>query len=131
MRISDWSSDVCSSDLAARVLVGLCGMRPELRIEIGIGEQQIADMVAIARVTDQAIELTALEDDAVIALVLFVGEAAARILGHGHVDARLDRRVDVAPGAVELGSQERREGLRGRGRGSGEHPSELQALLRI
>src|SRR3546814_20191188 len=74
MRISDWSSDVCSSDLAARVLVGLCGMRPELRIEIGIGEQQIADMVAIARVTDQAIELTALEDDAVIALVLFVGE---------------------------------------------------------
>src|SRR3546814_19561401 len=82
-------------------------MRAELRIEIGIGEQQIADMVAIARVTDQAIELTALEDDAVIALVLFVGEAAARILGHGHVDARLDRRVDVAR------SEERRVGKAG------------------
>src|SRR3546814_13140722 len=43
---------------SARVLVGLCGMRPESWIKIGIGEQQIADMVAIARVTGQAIELT-------------------------------------------------------------------------
>src|SRR3546814_8358058 len=87
MRISDWSSDVCSSDLianlgialhrvdeeyaviealpeeAARVLVGLCGMRPESWIKIGIGEQQIADMVAIARVTRQEIDLTALDGD--------------------------------------------------------------------
>src|SRR3546814_16668292 len=116
MRISDWSSDVCSSDLianlgialhrvdeeyaviealpeeAARVLVGLCGMRPESWIKVGIGEQQIADMVAIARVTGQAIELTALEDDAVIALMLFVGEAATRILGPGPVDAKPEQR---------------------------------------
>src|SRR3546814_15442062 len=48
--------------------------------------------------------------------MLFVGEAATRILGHGHVDARLDRRIDAAPGAVDLGGEERREGPRRRGR---------------
>src|SRR3546814_17217674 len=31
MRISDWSSDVCSSDLAARVPCGRCPARPRTR----------------------------------------------------------------------------------------------------
>src|SRR3546814_17709284 len=79
MRISDWSSDVCSSDLianlgialhrvdeeyaviealpeeAARVMVGLCGMRPEAWIKIGIGAQQIAEMVELTRATGHAV----------------------------------------------------------------------------
>src|SRR3546814_16079750 len=62
---------------AARVLVGLCGMRPKSRIKIGISEQKTPDMVAVARLAGQAEELTALENDAVIALMLFMGEAAA------------------------------------------------------
>src|SRR3546814_14677305 len=90
-------------------------MRPESWLKIGIGEQQIADMVAIARVTGQAIELTAPEDDEVIALMLFVGAAATWFLGHGHFDARLDWRIYAAPGSVDPVGEQRREVQRRRG----------------
>src|SRR3546814_8711317 len=34
MRISDWSSDVCSSDLFEPILAGFCEAYPEIEIEI-------------------------------------------------------------------------------------------------
>src|SRR3546814_11165406 len=84
-------------------------MRPKSRIKIGISEQKTPDMVAVARLAGQAEELTALENDAVIALMLFMGEAAAGILGHGPVDARLDRPIVVAPRPLDLGREPRRD----------------------
>src|SRR3546814_1417451 len=39
---------------AARVLVGLCGMRPKSRLKIGISEQKTTDMVEVARLAGQA-----------------------------------------------------------------------------
>ncbi len=79
-------------------------------------------MVTVPCLARQAEELPALEDRAVIALMLFVREAAAGVLGHGHVDSRLDRCFDTRFGTFDFGREQRRArrcslGLRGSGDG--------------
>src|SRR3546814_4631402 len=58
MRISDWSSDVCSSDLAARragegeEAQGVVEMVPALRFEEYSGERRLLKLSLIERVED-------------------------------------------------------------------------------
>src|SRR3546814_17114091 len=55
MRISDWSSDVCSSDLLAQ-LESLGKRIAKLRAGLGWTQQDLADRVAVSRVALSHIE---------------------------------------------------------------------------
>src|SRR3546814_5137039 len=121
MRVSDWSSDVCSSDLALEELVGLEGGLHPLVVEDVAGKQRELELL----------------DDLVHALGA-VGELPVR--GHGvdaegvhhlhHVGAR--RRVGgvaALPGVAAVEKQRLVRALAAHR--SEEHTSELQSLMRI
>src|SRR3546814_14757756 len=91
MRISDWSSDVCSSDLLERVApaVGRTGIRAKL--------QQLQDAVGV------------------IDLGCHVQERIAHRVGATDVGAGLDQQVELRVAAVfhRARSEERRVGKEG------------------
>src|SRR3546814_4976851 len=110
MRISDWSSDVCSSDLIRVALVGhdrtaggvLRRQRDEAEFRAGEQRQVPGDAAQVEHGAAQGLERGELE-------------LAARELGIGRGDLH----------AVEA------ERLRGVVARSEEHTSELQSLMRI
>src|SRR3546814_5682253 len=102
MRISDWSSDVCSSDLVGALATGDAGLR-DLNLTVGVGLRGVfvggdgQDGGAIA---------PGLQFDARLP-----GYERVGLIGHAY----------YAPGVVSFGDVDRSE----------EHTSELQSLMRI
>src|SRR3546814_9704727 len=119
MRISDWSSDVCSSDLI--------GDRSEF-------ERHQIERLILVRLPRLAIAL--LGQFVERALDIARGEIEERLLPHLVADARcrlphlarlhrVEQPADIASGQIGL-QRPRRVGIR-----SEEHTSELQSLMRI
>src|SRR3546814_4768338 len=112
MRISDWSSDVCSSDLEGSIR--LCRLLEELQrgpfdIAVEIGN---ADHTLVRRIDVLAVDLEILGD-------LPAGGAGERALRH-LLEHRPQIGVHVGkPGVIRIGVR------------SEEHTSELQSLMRI
>src|SRR3546814_3448692 len=107
MRISDWSSDVCSSDLADRVAAVERALRPAQHLDP-------LDVVYVEHRGLRAVQINVVEIDADACL-----ETRHRILLADAADERGERRV---------GAARRLERDVGR---SEEHTSELQSLMRI
>src|SRR3546814_4726974 len=109
VRISDWSSDVCSSDLFA--VLGNAAV-----------ELAVADVGAVAAVEDLDVAAVELLDDSVAGdLFLFLDqEHRVREVDGVRVVFLLQRRIYAAP--FGKGPETAR---------SEEHPSELQSLMRI
>src|SRR3546814_6444408 len=109
MRISDWSSDVCSSDLGRRLADAL-----QAADEGDVDGDQVAGAtgldVALAELAAEALQ----ETDLLVA----EGDLA---LGGGRHLVGVEPGPGVARVAVDGGLQERSE----------EHTSELQSLMRI
>src|SRR3546814_3920457 len=101
MRISDWSSDVCSSDLVARLKAAT-----DLPVAVGFGVRTPEQAAQIARVADGVVVGSAFID-----IIAQHGDAAAP-----HVEAFTRTLADAIHS-----SKERSE----------EHTSELQSLMRI
>src|SRR3546814_9433349 len=114
MRISDWSSDVCSSDLGLRVarVLRAADLDPLARVEPfaqGVGRQ-------VQRIGRQQRAL-----DVVAALLVALAGLLPELVGRfGHADRH--QRQSVVAEVVE----QRRGAVR-----SEEHTSELQSLMRI
>src|SRR3546814_3914240 len=149
MRISDWSSDVCSSDLAGQAVPGQCGgdlqaqpLDPEGRrhladIAAGIGEAELKtetagapDVIAEMRRAQRVL------DDAVAMLHRLLGLEQRRDLDQmlDAEDPREIERDEEGEGGLGLGDQEadRRGGidvLRQFRDRSEEQTSELQSLM--
>src|SRR3546814_2802381 len=110
MRISDWSSDVCSSDLARLV-------EAEERLEnIFVALRRNAGAVVVDGHLDQALAPPGPDRD-VLAVALGVGQQVGEAAAHGFAAQRqhevlLDVQVDRAARSEE-------------------HTSELQSLMRI
>src|SRR3546814_5477151 len=106
MRISDWSSDVCSSDLAPRLDDGEIGGQPRLE-NIALAAE---DFFLFAFGDDRADARARIEaDDARAAGAQPLGERALRI------EFELEKAGQILP--LEFRSEE--------------HTSELQSLMRI
>src|SRR3546814_6181095 len=104
MRISDWSSDVCSSDLVAKIHPGSFRLDEHLRERGGIAEAEVEPLPrdrkdAVRRITDQRQQ--------------FGGDRRGVVEAERIARARLEGR-------------QRAEETR-----SEEHTSELQSLMRI
>src|SRR3546814_3093215 len=137
MRISDWSSDVCSSDLAAHVVVRLDG-------DAGAaGEGDRLDDVGIERALRQEIRTTDLRrllledvdegaaDDLALALGIvdalqLAEEELAGVAVHQRDVVVMAEQLDHLPGLVLAQQAVVDEDAR-----SEEHTSELQSLMRI
>src|SRR3546814_6713590 len=122
MRISDWSSDVCSSDLVAR---------EQLReLEVGFGEERALDAAAAVFQRHERLRLAALADAAHLAGDDHGGfrPPAAAFLGRAVVLAGGPQRVELAEVAADQRGQLVAVGIE-RVR-SEEHTSELQSLMR-
>src|SRR3546814_4407772 len=137
MRISDWSSDVCSSDLAvARVEIGQEASAVVERIGLGIAEALLERLVLveieIARERGIAVALD-LVGEAVVLVLTIADQAgqffvetdpkhalAVRIEGHIIAELRRDGDASLAINRCKIGA-----------RRSEEHTSELQSLMRI
>src|SRR3546814_3742531 len=125
LRISDWSSDVCSSDLVEHFVAQADAVGGEHRAQLVRAQAQVVDGVAPGQLADAAArgeaEGVGMEQLAVVGVGLEHHLVDARVLlripGQAHVHARLEQ------GA---------EGLRQHGRQaarSEEHTSELQSLM--
>src|SRR3546814_6477017 len=101
MRISDWSSDVCSSDLVALVEIRL-----ELRRVSQLGR---ANRRVVLRMREQ--------HDPFVTLPIMEADAPFRRIG-------LEIGCDIAKSQAHVG-------ISVRGKRSEEHTSELQSLMRI
>src|SRR3546814_5231889 len=118
MRISDWSSDVCSSDLGGAHRIGAVGQR-RLR-EVGRGNELVENLVGLGIA-------------AVLKLLAADHIDGHRAVGNGAVadaaagdDDRLRRIERPAAGrSLVIGRLAKRR------RRSEEHTSELQSLMRI
>src|SRR3546814_5602371 len=108
MRISDWSSDVCSSDLHAKAEAG------------DVGGHRLA--VALRRVARRHMADLVAQHAGHLSLVLGKGEQAA-----GDVDVAARQREGIHHRGVENGEGE----IQVRALRSEEHTSELQSLMRI
>src|SRR3546814_13638529 len=102
MRISDWSSDVCSSDLARR-------SRDDRPGETARDPGAAAIAVRIAEEADQAV--VELVDAAAAGQRQLVGDVEADLAERGivAVDAKLLGQPDVAVGAGQIGRASCRE----------------------
>src|SRR3546814_5908519 len=109
MRISDWSSDVCSSDLEQVVGIRLLVRRHVLAHVVGA-----EDAVQVAAVVVLQLELLA-----GLVLVHRHQHVAKLVLGGVDVDERMRLELAIRTDALE-------QPLR-----SEEHTSELQSLMRI
>src|SRR3546814_6353846 len=101
MRISDWSSDVCSSDLYRAIFGAVVVQAVDAFIHEGGDEQRHADRQVPAE-----------------------AKARQRIL------ADMGDLADEAPRALERQHRDQRRGEHPRCRRSEEHTSELQSLMR-
>src|SRR3546814_1844691 len=120
MRISDWSSDVCSSDLYQ----GHGGIDVK-----GFG-QIVERPLLKGRYRTVQIGKRRHDDDRQIGVALLdaMQKTQAVLAGHAHVSQQYRRRGAVQ-GFERLGG--RSETLSGHGSRSEEHTSELQSLMRI
>src|SRR3546814_6364900 len=121
MRISDWSSDVCSSDLGRQLVDWLAARGPgEKTFELGgqefVGRSATPTPESIGRVSRLVAMLRANTD--------------VRVTIIGHTDPSGDKEADHALGIAraEALAQRLREGGVSR---SEEHKCELQSLMRI
>src|SRR3546814_1911814 len=114
MRISDWSSDVCSSDLSRRSQRHADAVEQE-------GEGDVLHHLAIAVAADlprlHDIRKPVVQDDDVGGID---GDVGAR--AHGDGDLRLHQRRSIVDAVADHGGAALR---------SEEHTSELQSLMRI
>src|SRR3546814_9287983 len=111
MRISDWSSDVCSSDLLDLVAAGAALAAPRLDLfDLVAADHLHRDRLALRRLAAGGIAVRRL---AGLAVRVLLGRRSG--LGVGGFERRVRRRG-------------RPPGIRGR---SEEHTSELQSLMRI
>src|SRR3546814_5103433 len=132
MRISEWSSDVCSSDLVAGIRAGALVDHLESGLE-HLRALRRLDLVGIDALRKRRVQLLA--DD--------VGDRAPAV---GAVDQALrlqqfialrqpdetgDQRVAVRAAGVAAAVGRHGDHLRGFGQRSEEHTSELQSLLSI
>src|SRR3546814_2933760 len=128
MRISDWSSDVCSSDLLDRRRTWTPSPVPELAAVVREREHQRPALDMVARVRLPILAIAGVDDIALglpvagCSLRRSVADAPARAAADGLVDAPHERPVRVHD-EDELGDERR---IR-----SDEHTSELQSLMRI
>src|SRR3546814_4867905 len=116
MRISDWSSDVCSSDLAEN-----------LDLDVARIEDELLDEHAVVAEAVEAFALGRLKAFADVLLIISKAHplaAAARRRLHHHRIADLVRDTHRMFGIVDLAHEA------GNDR-SEEHTSELQSLMRI
>src|SRR3546814_2683189 len=110
MRISDWSSDVCSSELLRRDPLRLCGVR-----EIPcVGSLGRGDGSAVDRREHRVLGRKLL-GDVVAPKAINIDDAARRVVLDG--GAKLDRVADLSRRIGDVRSEE--------------HTSELQSLMRI
>src|SRR3546814_5533738 len=119
MRISDWSSDVCSSDLIVKLVHAIAG-------DSAVGRDGML-MIAASRNGERI----ALDDLAGERFVHF--EMAERFRSAGRVEKRIDfhalaETVVLAAGECEHATDEPARRFDAR---SEEHTSELQSLMRI
>src|SRR3546814_6945990 len=123
MRISDWSSDVCSSDLPFGLQIGIADETAgEEAVEIEEG--RLGEALAIAAVDGQAMA----QLPGRVGLQRRGGAKAIAVVV-ANSGAQIDRLAEPAP---PFGHQ--RGGLAGAqliGGGSEEHTAELQSLMRI
>src|SRR3546814_4492922 len=125
MRISDWSSDVCSSDLLAARSVEDVAF--DDRVAVGQRFLAGADADRLAAVRSQGrarAEIIVIDAVAVIERVAVVADHRER---HAGVGLALEMRmVDAVAGAVQRNPDILRAAVR-----SEEHTSELQSIMRI
>src|SRR3546814_3836039 len=122
MRISDWSSDVCSSDLVLDLADRVGGLVPRLVREVGVGRHAVdldAEALELGVVVGQVTELGGAYEGEVGRVEEHHRPLALEVLvGHVH-------ELALAEGGglegLDLGVDERSE----------EHTSELQSLMRI
>src|SRR3546814_3681745 len=130
MRISDWSSDVCSSDLDRRA----GGQRAEVDVEhVGVDEGEFA---VRARGGGERLQQVAVEFDRRERAVALEQREGHRALAGADLDQPVaGLRVDGVDDPVDhaaLVQEVLAEGfLRRRAERSEEHTSELQSLMRI
>src|SRR3546814_6728862 len=124
MRISDWSSDVCSSDLAEHHALGAAGVEQVLqgaRVgDPGVEKEAFEVLARVARVVGG--DQVRAHVEAVLDAADGVGEAAAAV---GEADLELRQPLQHAAEHQAAG------GARLFGRRSEAHTSELQSLMRI
>src|SRR3546814_6548687 len=127
MRISDWSSDVCSSDLGARRDEAHAGLDHREQRGVLLRDAQAARLGPgeLQDVGDQGEQVLAAAVD-----VLGVVGVARRHRTHGLAGDHLGKAQDGVQRRAQLVAHQRQEaGLRPAR--SEEHTSELQSLMRI
>src|SRR3546814_3608525 len=126
MRISDWSSDVCSSDLTGErhvesepVGVGIVGDR--------VDQHRPADR-PVARGEGEIVDKVGIGEDIEVAIAGLRQHRAAARTGNQRFEIVARNRLDIAgqPGGEAVPGKPRWHLLR-----SEEHTSELQSLMRI
>src|SRR3546814_980991 len=152
MRISDWSSDVCSSDLArtphaalrARMRRDLCSLGPAAAAAAAVRRQaeQRDGHAGSGRVTDREHGSRSTGPAVAIVRDLDMPKAAHAALCAGRLEHRLLRRPEAAEtftrlrladavGDLAIGEVVDVEGMLPKIVRSEEHTSELQSLMRI
>src|SRR3546814_2265604 len=135
MRISDWSSDVCSSDLAS------CRWRSPpwsggcsaMKFTLGWLKDHLDTTASLKEITDK-LSMIGLEVESVAdraeALKPFTVAYVKEARQHPNADRLRVCIVDTGKGEVQVvcGAPNARSGMKGR---SEEHTSELQSLMRI
>src|SRR3546814_6608800 len=120
MRISDWSSDVCSSDLLASLPSVIVGDRAGIRTSIGMdGFRSLAVPGSRGR-EDVGVELRRIGFGAVLGKLGGIGDAVADL------PVELLQPVFVGMAPVDQDLAQMLDRVR-----SEEHTSELQSLMRI
>src|SRR3546814_5295015 len=123
MRISDWSSDVCSSDLALAAPLPRPALRLEIDDDVQVTDPGVAE--AILRLVQEALTNSARHADADVVHVRLARDGEA-ITARIEDDGRL--RGAIREGNGLAGMRERIDALHGER--SEEHTSELQSLMR-
>src|SRR3546814_1956894 len=120
MRISDWSSDVCSSDLSAGRLVSPHNKVREESRRMSSGTNKVALVTGAARGLGLAAATKFLADGWQVAMLDILGDTVRAVAQDlGQPDAVLAIEADVSdPAAVQAAVR------------SEEHTSELQSLKR-
>src|SRR3546814_7125150 len=146
MRISDWSSDVCSSDLPSEI----ADLRQEVYVRVyqGAGKQRppvarfflftVARNLLIDRLRKSRVVPIDLMEDLDAANVLSDDISADRIISGRQELARLEAALDDLPARCretfvlrKIDGLSQRETAEKMGVRSEEHTSELQSLMRI
>src|SRR3546814_7225073 len=131
MRISDWSSDVCSSDLGSTP-VALAASTPAVELNAGLqennkaSEARVREIEARARQLESELDASASLGDTIASAVSF----AAAVSTEAALSAAFEATADETTRKQEAAREKRRHARQVRGTRSAEHPSELQSLMR-